>query len=169
MFDKFGEFDSAEELNRAAAAQRDEGDEEALVALALENGIDREDAEDFMDRVPGMDELCTPYMAALGKLKVEKEEMKLKRELQDLAEEVETECQTNEAVAAGVRRKGKSLAAYLAKIIDAGYKNAILIPAEITREVKEVPAQYRNQIRTGMPSKAERLDIMRRYYGEVTG
>ena len=28
MFDKFGEFDSAEELNRAAAAQRDEGDEE---------------------------------------------------------------------------------------------------------------------------------------------
>ena len=168
MFEKFGEFDSAEELNRAAAAQRDEGDEEALIALALENGIDKEDAEDFMDRVPGMEELCTPYMAALGKLKVEKEELELKRELQDLAEEVETECRTNEAVAAGVRRKGRSLAGYLAKIIDAGYKNAVLIPQEITREMKEVPAQYRSQIRTGMPSKVERLDVMREYYGEVT-
>ena len=42
MFDKFGEFDSCEELNRAAAAQFKEGDDEALIALAEENGIDRE-------------------------------------------------------------------------------------------------------------------------------
>ena len=34
MFDKFGEFDSVEELNRAAAAQKAEGDEQALVLLA---------------------------------------------------------------------------------------------------------------------------------------
>ena len=44
MFDKFGEFDSVEELNRAAAAQKAEGDEQALVLLAQENGIDKEDA-----------------------------------------------------------------------------------------------------------------------------
>ena len=49
MFDKFGEFDSVEELNRAAAAQKAEGDEEALIAIALENGIEKEDAEDYMD------------------------------------------------------------------------------------------------------------------------
>ena len=30
MFDKFGEFDSADEMNRAAAAQRKEGDNEAI-------------------------------------------------------------------------------------------------------------------------------------------
>lgn len=34
MFEKFGEFDSAEELNRAALAQRNEGDAEAVRALA---------------------------------------------------------------------------------------------------------------------------------------
>ena len=45
MWDKFGEFDSAEELNRAAAAQKAEGDREALIMLAEENGIDRDDAE----------------------------------------------------------------------------------------------------------------------------
>ena len=44
MFDKFGEFDSAEELNRAAAAQKKEGDYEAIYALAKEDGIDREEA-----------------------------------------------------------------------------------------------------------------------------
>lgn len=47
MFDKLGIFDSAEELNRAAAAQLGEGDTEALFALAQENGIDREDAQDY--------------------------------------------------------------------------------------------------------------------------
>lgn len=66
MFEKFGEFDSVEELNRAAAAQKAEGDEEALVALAEENGIDKEDAEDYMDDCA--DELATPLMAAMGKL-----------------------------------------------------------------------------------------------------
>ena len=39
MFDKFGIFDSAEELNRAAAAQLGEGDTDALFALAQENLI----------------------------------------------------------------------------------------------------------------------------------
>ena len=38
MWDKFGEFDSVEELNRAAAGQKEEGEEEALIALAVENG-----------------------------------------------------------------------------------------------------------------------------------
>ena len=64
MFDKFGEFDSVEELNRAAAAQKAEGDEQALVLLAQENGIDKEDAEDYMDGA--VDELANTSMAAIG-------------------------------------------------------------------------------------------------------
>ena len=67
MFDKFGEFDSCEELNRAAAAQFKEGDDEALIALAEENGIDREDVQDYIDGIAG--ELATPLMAAYGKRK----------------------------------------------------------------------------------------------------
>ena len=68
LFEKFGEFDSAEELNRAAAAQLAEGDIDAIYGIAEENGIDREDAEDYIDGAAP--ELCTPIMAALGKLKV---------------------------------------------------------------------------------------------------
>ena len=73
MYEKFGEFDSFEELNRAAAAQKAEGDEEALFALAQENGLDKEDVEDYLDGI--VEELATVSMAALGKLKLEKEDL----------------------------------------------------------------------------------------------
>lgn len=64
MFEKFGEFDSAEEINRAAEAQKREGDTEAVLVIAEENGIDREDVEDFLDSI--VPELASPLMAAMG-------------------------------------------------------------------------------------------------------
>ena len=81
MWDKFGEFDSAEELNRAAAAQKAEGDREALIMLAEENGIDRDDAEDYLDGA--VDELVTPLMAAVGKLQIEAADLELRGILKD--------------------------------------------------------------------------------------
>ena len=47
MFDKFGEFDSHTELNEAAVGQLEQKDYEALFELAAENGIDREEAQDY--------------------------------------------------------------------------------------------------------------------------
>ena len=69
MIRKFGIFDTVEELNRAAAAQKAEGDEEALFALAAENGIGQEDVRDYLDGE--VEELATPLMAAVGKLDME--------------------------------------------------------------------------------------------------
>ena len=81
MEHKFGIFHTVEELNRAAAAQKAEGDLEALTALALENGLDREDAEEFMEgELPYM---CTPCMAAIGKVSMEAEELGLESQLAD--------------------------------------------------------------------------------------
>lgn len=68
MFDKFGEFDSAEEINRAAAAQLKEGDLGAIKTIAEENGLDSEDAEDFC--TGAIDSLTTPLLAAIGKLEI---------------------------------------------------------------------------------------------------
>ena len=70
MFDKFGEFDSWEELNKAAEGQKDQGDSKALLELAKENGIDEEDARDYLEGFS--DSLCTQVTATLGKLEVEK-------------------------------------------------------------------------------------------------
>ena len=49
MFDKFGEFDSSEELNKAAEGLLEEGDIESLKIMAAENGIDTADVEDYSD------------------------------------------------------------------------------------------------------------------------
>ena len=98
MFEKFGEFDSAAELNRAAAAQLAEGDEEAILMLAEENGIDREDAEDYIDGcVP---ELATPLMAALGKLELEKKDLKI----DGILDEWEKEKKNPEGIVERIRR-----------------------------------------------------------------
>ena len=59
MFEKFGEFDSCEEINRAAKAQLEEGDLEAIRTIAEENGLDPEDAEDFC--TGAIEELTTPF------------------------------------------------------------------------------------------------------------
>lgn len=73
MFDKFGEFDSVEELNRAAEGFKAEGDTESLFALAEENGIDKEDAEDYV--AGDTEEFATQVMAAVGRLEVERREI----------------------------------------------------------------------------------------------
>lgn len=74
MFDKFGEFDSVEELNEAAAGQLAQGDTEALKELAAENGIDEEDVLDYIKgETP---ELASVSMAAYGRLAVEEKNAK---------------------------------------------------------------------------------------------
>ena len=50
MFEKFGEFDSSEEINRAAAAQLKEGDIEAVYAIAEENGLDKRGCRGLLHR-----------------------------------------------------------------------------------------------------------------------
>lgn len=81
MFDKFGEFDSAEEINRAAAAQLKEGDLGAIKTIAEENGLDSEDAEDFC--TGAIDSLTTPLLAAIGKLEMESKDLGLKNMMED--------------------------------------------------------------------------------------
>lgn len=81
MFEKFGEFDSCEEINRAAKAQLEEGDLEAIRTIAEENGLDPEDAEDFC--TGAIEELTTPILAAIGKLELEAKDLKLEGALKD--------------------------------------------------------------------------------------
>lgn len=73
MFDKFGEFGSAEELNKAAEGFKNEGDIKSLYELAKENGISKEDVADYMDGY--VDKFASEMMAALGRMEVEKKEL----------------------------------------------------------------------------------------------
>lgn len=167
MFDRFGEFDSVEELNRAAAAQKKEGDETALVLLAQENGIDKEEAEDYMDGA--VDELANTSMAAIGKLKIEAEHLKLTGVLVDWKEEIEKECICSADMARAVRKKGKCLRDCMATMLRFAFENKVQVSDEVvkatkvTHNGKEEP--MRGPVYLGMPNRRQVRQLARSYYG----
>lgn len=75
LFEKFGEFGSSEELNKTAEGLREEGDTDSLKILAEENGIDLEDAADYM--AGDLTQLTTEYTAAVGRIRVQEENTKI--------------------------------------------------------------------------------------------
>lgn len=166
MFDKFGEFDSVEELNRAAAAQLAEGDEEAIFAIAKENGIDKEDAEDYIDGV--VDTLVTSRTAAVGKIMVESEELELQGIVVEWRDIIIEECMNNEELCAAVRKKGKALKDCMAQFIRYAFENKVQISnkivdvTKVTHNGKEVPMQ--KPLYLGVPRRADVKRIMIEYY-----
>lgn len=94
MFDKFGEFDSFNEINELAENLLNEGDIESIKVVAKENGIQA----DFVDlythgEIP---ELCDKLTAALGKIDVEAAELKPKEIMEDWVEYLRGQCMENE-------------------------------------------------------------------------
>lgn len=166
MFDKFGEFDSVEELNRAAAAQKAEGDEDALKILAEENGIDKEDAEDYIDDCT--EEFATPLMAALGKLKVEKEDAQIGGVLEDWYSVIVEACTNDEKMQVAVRRKGKTLNECMAKLIVFAFENKVRISDKIVDITKVIHngklEAMKKPLYLGVPNKTQVKEIIRKYY-----
>lgn len=110
MFELFGEFSSAEEINKAAEGQKNQGDRESLIALAKENGIDEMFAEAFLNgEIPCLVDNMT---AAIGKLAVELKEEEKNSEMIDslraMSSYLETHC-IEENLAISIRKKGKRL------------------------------------------------------------
>jgi hypothetical protein len=158
MFEKFGEFDSAEELNRAAAGQKEQGDLEALIALALENGLDREDAEDYM--ACDVEELVNPIMAALGKIRVESEALQPKEIMEDWVDYIRMQCADKPELAERVRMRGKSLKGCIAALLKWSYKNAYAIPDDISKAAGIKDAN----VKLGIPGMGRAKKIIEDYY-----
>lgn len=165
MWEKFGEFDSAEELNRAALAQRNEGDTEAVRTLAEENGLDPEDAEDFLDGA--VDFLVLPFNAAVGKLTVESKELKLEGVLEDWVNDLIDLCSEDNELSLAVRRKGKELAEYIARIIDEGYEHQIKVDDRIVAKTQQVKKIMGGHVLTiGAEDARTRRHLAVEYYCE---
>lgn len=109
MYKVFGEFDSAEEINQAAAGLLAEEDHKNIKVLAKENGLDEEFAQLYIEgEIP---DLTNVTMAAIGKIEIERSgisdnffnDMK-----EDMINWLMTQCQ-DESFARAIRKKGKSL------------------------------------------------------------
>lgn len=166
MFDKFGEFDSHTELNEAAAGQKEQGDYEALFELAAENGIDKEDAQDYIDGIA--DEFATPLMAAEGKLRIEAEALELETPLSGWKDSIVEICTEDMELCLAVRKKGKSLRQCMARLVEYGFKNKKRVSDEIVDlvrvQINGKTEPMRKPLYFGEPNKVELKRIVKEYY-----
>jgi len=160
MFDKFGEFDSYEEINKAAEGQKAEGDFEALKELAEENGIDPEDVADYIDG--GITQLCTPLTAAMGKIEIECKELKPQEIEVDWVNYIKGRAFEDEKIALAIRRKDKNIFDCIGRIGKEAYKNSWK-PHERVMKAAGLPSNCK----LGMPGSARVKMIIKDYYLEA--
>lgn len=164
LYAKFGEFDSAEEINRAALAQISQGDHEAVKAIAKENGIDEMDAQDFIDGI--YPELCGPFTAAVGKLEVEAEALGLPMVMQLWADHIKgmLASDDDDSLKKGIRRKGKNMAELFGKLIVETSRTRKNTPAEIVTAARKIDSSIPSTLPIGDISKKRFEEIVREYY-----
>ena len=157
MFDKFGEFGSYEEINKKAEELMAAGDKEGLLKLCDENGIDREDGEDFMSGI--VEELTTPKLAAIGKITAESRDLKAKGVVSDWVNVIIQMIDEDEKMAAAVRSKGKSLCGILGKLLKYSFEAKEKLDDRIVKAAKLNPPIY-----LGIPSSKEIKSMAKDYY-----
>lgn len=158
MFEQFGNFDSAQELNESANGLRREQDYESIKKLAEENGIEEEIAEAFIDG--DVLYICDVATAAIGKLEVEKKALDCAEIMEDWVSYIETECFENEQMAIQVRKSDKSLADCIAKLLTWGFKHQ----HEISKDIMKAANVNAGRVTLGIPGMGTAKQIIREYY-----
>lgn len=158
MFERFGEFDSAAEINETAVNLRKEGDRESLEVLAKENGIDEDALEAFMDGT--LLYICDEMTAAIGKIEVEAKEVKCAEIMEDWVEYIKAQCFEKPEIARAVRKKGKSLAECIAELLKWSFKNQI----PVDKEIMKAAGVSAGRCTLGIPGMARAKQIITRYY-----
>lgn len=166
MFEKYGEFDSCEEINKKAAELLEQGDKAGVLALAKENGIDKEDAQDYADGC--VKELTTPLMAALGKLEAEAKDLKIGGIMLDWKNYITDECMNETKMQVAVRKKVKSMKECMSRLIRFSFEHKVQVSdkilkiTKVTHNGKEEP--FKGPLYLGVPNAAEARKIIREYY-----
>lgn len=158
MYDRFGEFDSAQEINATAVNLRKEGDKESIMVLAKENGIDEDIVEVFLDGTLLF--LCDDMAAAIGKIDIEKKENKCRELMEDWCEYIKDMCSKDEEFARAVRSKSKHLSGAIAALLQKGFKDQF----EISNEIKKAAGVSAGRVTFGCPGMATAKKIIREYY-----
>ena len=143
MFEVFGEFDSAEEINKAAAAQLAQGDTQAIRDIARENGLDPADAEDYIDGE--VSELCNPLMAV--------------EIVQDWINYIKAQVTEHPDMAVAVRRKGKTIKGCIAELLKWSFKNCYPVDKDIVKA-----AGVGASVKMGIPGMGRAYEIIKAYY-----
>lgn len=156
MFEVFGKFESIEALNMTAEGLKTEGDKASLFKLAEENGIEKEDAEDYLD---GMPDFATDTMAALGRIKVEAADLKPCEIMADWIEYIKTLVLEDKDMRAAVFKK--DLKGCIADMLKWSFKNQYDVPKDIIKAA----GVNASKVTLGIPGAATCKSIIKKYYG----
>lgn len=158
MFDRFGEFDSAEEINETAVNLRKEGDRESIKVLAAENGIEEEIVNVFLEGE--LLYLCDEMTAAIGKLQAEAKEVRCAEIMEDWVSYIKVQCLDHPEVARAVRRKGKSLNGCIAELLKWSFKHQV----QVDNEILKAAGVNAGRCTLGIPGMATATRIITDYY-----
>lgn len=135
-------FKTVKELNIVAAVMKIDRNLTGLIELAEKYGLEKEDVEDYMDSNDAEDTLCNETMAAIGKLKLEAEDLKLESQMKDWKDfvvqmlmEYPTQHMEEDgaALANAVFNPDKKLLDVLAAGLKMASKNRVTIDRRITK------------------------------------
>ena len=158
MFDRFGELNSAEDINELAENLFNEGDLESIKIMAEENGISQEYVEMYLQADIPM--LCDALTAAMGKLDVECEELKPQGIMEDWVEYLRAQCMEDEVVAVAVRKKGKSLKGCIGALLKWSFAHQ----KPIDQELLKAAGVTAGRVTEGTPGMRTAKKLIREYY-----
>lgn len=158
LFATFGEFDSYEDINQLAENLFNEGDTASIRTLANENGIPEDFVGMYLEgEIPV---LCDAMTAAVGKITVEAEDLKVVGLMNDWVEYVKVRCQEEPVLAYRVRQKGKSLRECIGELLKYSFDNQWEVPKEIKTAAKVTAGR----VTFGVPDMATAKNIITGYY-----
>lgn len=158
MFERFGEFESAAEINETAVNLRREGDIESLKVLAKENGIDEDVMEIFLEG--SLLYLCDDMTAAIGKIEMEARKVRCAEIMEDWVEYIKVQCLEKPEVARAVRKKGKSLSGCIAEILTWSFKHQ----NPVDQKIMKAAGVTAGKCTLGIPGMARAKKIITEYY-----
>lgn len=157
LYEKFGELNSAQEINELAENLFNEGDIASLKELAKENGLSDMVKLYLEGELP---DLCDSLSAAIGKIEVEAAELKPREIMEDWVEYLRGQCLENEILAFQVRKKGKTLKGCIAALLKWSFGHQIPIEKEILKEA----GVSAGRVTLGIPGMAQAKKIITEYY-----
>lgn len=162
-------FKTVKELNDKAAELKRAGDLSELVKLAEENGLEKEDAEDYMDSNDPEETLCNETMAAVGKLKMEEQDLKLESQMKDWKEFVvqmilEYPAQHKEEDGAALANAVFNPDKHLIDVLAAGLKLASKNRVTVDRRITKAAGLPESAGQIGMCGRDELKKIILDYY-----
>lgn len=160
MFDKFGEFDSYEEINELAENLFNEGDYESIRVMAEENGLS-EMVDAYLNAEIPL--LCDALDAALGKIDIECAELKPQEIMTDWVEYLRSQCLENELIAFQVRKKGKSLKGMIGALLKWSFGHQ----RQIDKDIIKAAGVSAGRVTLGIPGMGRAKQIIKDYYTEV--